>query len=143
MAASRNLGADLHVSRSDDTNIWSPAHRCGGRLLHAACSVLADAGEDLEQPNDLAVGSSDQPGTNPASIPVAFSFRDANPGVRVGALRLRAELGHVCLASDGMGAWRRPLCLRHLRGAPSDDGRRTVLVERDGAAHELCACQFG
>jgi hypothetical protein len=140
---SRNPGADRDVSRSDDTNNSTPAHlRMRGISLRAARRMLAGAGEEFGQSEPVVIADH-QRDTKPASVPIAISFGDANPGTGVRALRLPAELGHVRLAPDGMGARRRPVCHRDLPGAPSDDGRRTVLVGRDGASHELCACQLG
>ena len=110
--------------------------------LRAARRVLSGAGDEFGEPEPVVIAGH-QRGTKPAPVPVAIRSRDTNPGVSISAGRVRAELGDIRLAPDGMGSWRCTLCLRYLRSAPSDDGRRTVLVERDRAADELCACQFG
>ena len=113
---SRNFASERHVSRIDDTNIWALATRSRGcRIARATAQLmLVDPGA-FAYADSVAIASH-QCDTEPAFLNNAI----AGSSARFGSVRVPAELGHVRLARDGLGAWRYPVRPRYLPCAPSN-----------------------
>jgi hypothetical protein len=109
-----NRGIDRRVSRIDDTNGPDDASsRRRRRVRPAARGVLVCAHNAFAELEPIAVGS-DHPTTQLAPISIAVVVAVGVAGARVSPCRLRAELGHLCLARDGVGSRQCPMRERYL-----------------------------
>jgi hypothetical protein len=132
-----NRAADRRVSRIDDTNGTDDAssrRRC--RVRPAARGLLHRAHNPFAEPKPIAVGS-DHPTIQLPSISLAIVVAVPAADEGVHPRRLRAELRHLRLSRDGMGARRCPMRERYLPRAPANAGLGSDLVCGTGTADSV------
>ena len=134
ISGSRNSTHERGVSRIDDTNPSRPAPACMQRRFRrpASCGVLAR--DPFANAQSVA-----QVGRHRHSVAAVVANARSLAHCRARRIRFRAEFRDVRVNRDGVGSRRSPVLERHLRSAPQNAQRRSVVVGGGGAAGAVLA----